>query len=81
MGRDDAENERVNGCGGFIGAGQSKWVAERLLLAARARGIPVNIVRPGYVVGSSVTGGEARGLHSKHPWPLSDNLPCRSTRQ
>ena len=43
-----------------LNAGQSKWVAERLLLEARRRGVPVNVVRPGYIVGSSLTGGMRR---------------------
>lgn len=34
----------------------SKWVAERLLLAARGRGIPASIYRPGQIVGDSETG-------------------------
>ncbi|RKP34594.1 hypothetical protein BJ085DRAFT_20706 [Dimargaris cristalligena] len=38
------------------GYGQSKWVAEKLLLQARARGYPCTIIRPGYIVGASQTG-------------------------
>ena len=38
------------------GYAQSKWVAEQLALAARARGLPVTIYRPGSVSGSSATG-------------------------
>ncbi|KAJ1919408.1 large subunit of alpha-aminoadipate reductase [Mycoemilia scoparia] len=38
------------------GYGQSKWVAEKLLMEARKRGLPVTIVRPGYVVGDSRSG-------------------------
>lgn len=38
------------------GYGQTKWVAERLLFTAAARGLAANIVRPGYVVGDSRTG-------------------------
>lgn len=37
------------------GYGQSKWVAERVLMAAAARGLTTVIVRPGYVVGDSRT--------------------------
>lgn len=44
-----------------IGYGQSKWVAEKLLMEVAKRGLAVNIVRPGYVVGDSVSGG-ASGL-------------------
>jgi len=50
---DDLEGSRV---GLRIGYGQSKWVAEKLLMAAQQRGAPVNIVRPGYVVGDSASG-------------------------
>ena len=39
-----------------IAYGQSKWVAERLLMQARKRGLPITIVRPGYVVGDSKSG-------------------------
>lgn len=35
---------------------QSKWVAERLVTIARARGLPVCIYRPGPVIGDSRTG-------------------------
>ena len=37
------------------GYGQSKWVAERLLMAAASRGLAAVIIRPGYVVGDSKT--------------------------
>ncbi|MGB8345909.1 MAG: amino acid adenylation domain-containing protein, partial [Ktedonobacteraceae bacterium] len=35
---------------------QSKWVAEKLVVGARARGLPVAIYRPGRVTGHSQTG-------------------------
>jgi amino acid adenylation domain-containing protein/thioester reductase-like protein len=35
---------------------QSKWVAERLVLSARDRGLPVSIYRPGLVTGDSASG-------------------------
>ncbi|KAF8318757.1 alpha-aminoadipate reductase Lys1p [Clavulina sp. PMI_390] len=38
-----------------IGYGQSKWVSEKVLMEAAKRGLAVNIVRPGYVVGDSVS--------------------------
>ncbi|HKX31268.1 MAG TPA: amino acid adenylation domain-containing protein, partial [Blastocatellia bacterium] len=38
------------------GYAQSKWVAERLVMAARARGLPVSIYRPGRIAGDSRTG-------------------------
>ncbi|KAJ1548360.1 large subunit of alpha-aminoadipate reductase [Cladochytrium tenue] len=50
---DDLEGARRGLRSGY---GQSKWVAERLVMRARARGVPATIVRPGYVVGHSVTG-------------------------
>ena len=37
------------------GYGQSKWVAERLLMTAASRGLAAAIIRPGYVVGDSKT--------------------------
>jgi thioester reductase-like protein len=53
---DDLEGTRT---GLKIGYGQSKWVAEKLLMEAARRGLAVNIVRPGYVVGDSTTAGKA----------------------
>ncbi|KAH7104976.1 alpha-aminoadipate reductase Lys1p [Auriculariales sp. MPI-PUGE-AT-0066] len=38
-----------------VGYGQSKWVSERILMEAARRGLPVRIVRPGYVLGDSKT--------------------------
>ena len=39
--------------GGYL---QSKWVADKLVLIARARGLPVSIYRPGLITGDSETG-------------------------
>ncbi|KAJ2782353.1 large subunit of alpha-aminoadipate reductase [Coemansia interrupta] len=50
---DDLEGSRR---GLSTGYGQSKWVAEKLLMHARQDGFPVTIVRPGYVLGHSQTG-------------------------
>ncbi|EJD54724.1 alpha-aminoadipate reductase Lys1p [Auricularia subglabra TFB-10046 SS5] len=36
-----------------VGYGQTKWVAERVLMEAARRGLGVRIVRPGYVLGDS----------------------------
>ncbi|KAJ1570054.1 large subunit of alpha-aminoadipate reductase [Nowakowskiella sp. JEL0078] len=55
---DDLEGARRGLNGGY---GQSKWVAEKLLLNARKRGIPATIVRPGYILGDTrfgVTNGD-----------------------
>lgn len=38
------------------GYSQSKWVAEKLVIAARSRGIPTFIYRPGMLTGHSQTG-------------------------
>lgn len=40
------------------GYGQSKWVSEKLLFEAGRRGLNGHIVRPGYVVGDSISAGE-----------------------
>lgn len=37
------------------GYGQSKWVAEKLTMIAASRGLRASIVRPGYVVGDSIS--------------------------
>lgn len=52
------ENDDLNGSrtGLKTGYGQSKWVAEQLVMAAVAHGARAGIVRPGYVVGDSQTG-------------------------
>lgn len=39
--------------GGYM---QSKWVAEKLVMIARSRGLPVAIYRPGLIAGHSQTG-------------------------
>lgn len=38
------------------GYAQTKWVAEKLVMAANARGIPASIYRPGMITGHSQTG-------------------------
>lgn len=48
------------------GYSQSKWVAEKLMMAARSRGLPVSIYRPGMVSGHSKTGASK-----------TDDLTCR----
>ncbi|XXX76424.1 amino acid adenylation domain-containing protein [Sorangium sp. So ce134] len=39
-----------------MGYSQSKWVAEKLVEAARSRGVPVTVFRPGVILGHSETG-------------------------
>ncbi|KAF9584076.1 large subunit of alpha-aminoadipate reductase [Lunasporangiospora selenospora] len=50
---DDLEGARFGLRSGY---GQSKWVAEKLIMAANANGLPATIVRPGYVLGHTRTG-------------------------
>ncbi|KAJ3207228.1 large subunit of alpha-aminoadipate reductase [Entophlyctis luteolus] len=50
---DDLEGARK---GLRTGYGQTKWVAEKLVMRARERGVPATIIRPGYIVGDSKTG-------------------------
>ena len=38
------------------GYGQTKWVAEQLVMRAKSRGVPATILRPGYIVGDSARG-------------------------
>lgn len=52
------ENDTLEGGKGLtVGYGQSKWVSEKILLEASALGVPITIIRPGYVVGHSRSGG------------------------
>ena len=52
-----AEDDDLDDVGApFGGYAQSKWVAEKLMLEADGRGIPVAIYRPGLVTGDSETG-------------------------
>ncbi len=48
------------------GYSQSKWVAEKLMMNARSRGLPVSIYRPGMICGDSKTGASK-----------ADDLACR----
>ena len=52
-----------------IGYAQTKWVAEKLMMIAHKRGIPVTIYRPGRISGHSQTG----------VWNLSD-FACRTIK-
>ncbi|KAJ3375884.1 large subunit of alpha-aminoadipate reductase [Allomyces arbusculus] len=55
---DALEGSRVGLRSGYA---QTKWVAERLCAQAAQRGVPVTVVRPGYIVGhaqSGVTNGD-----------------------
>jgi len=48
------------------GYSQTKWVSEKLLEAARDRGLPVSVYRPGHITGHSQTGAANTGdlLHT-----------------
>jgi amino acid adenylation domain-containing protein/thioester reductase-like protein len=51
------ETDELLSCEGYLdGYSQSKWVAERLVIAARDRGLPISIYRLGMVTGHSQTG-------------------------
>jgi L-aminoadipate-semialdehyde dehydrogenase len=51
---DDSLDDAASGL--VVGYGQSKWVAERILMLARERGMPITVLRPGYILGHSATG-------------------------
>lgn len=57
---DDLEGARMTLKTGY---GQTKWVSEKLLFEAGRRGLRGHIVRPGYVVGDSVSAGEIKRRH------------------
>lgn len=51
------EDDPLDGCADVIGGYcQSKWVAERLVMSAHERGIPVTVIRPGLIGCHSVSG-------------------------
>ena len=52
------ENESVDISESYVrlGYSQSKWVAEKLMENARAKGLPINIYRSAYIMGYSETG-------------------------
>lgn len=53
------ESDNLDGASTGLGSGygQSKWVAERLLMqASRERNLPAAIVRPGYILGDTRSG-------------------------
>ncbi|KAG0199061.1 hypothetical protein BGX28_007605 [Mortierella sp. GBA30] len=50
---DDLEGARHGLDSGY---GQSKWVAEKLIMAANKNGLPATIIRPGYILGHTRTG-------------------------
>jgi L-aminoadipate-semialdehyde dehydrogenase len=52
----ESDNMLASANGLTAGYGQSKWVAEQLVMRARMRGLPATIIRPGYIVGHSKTG-------------------------
>jgi phthiocerol/phenolphthiocerol synthesis type-I polyketide synthase E len=51
---EDDDTDSLSGL--FGGYGETKWVSEQLCKAARSRGIPVSIYRPGVLGGHSRTG-------------------------
>ena len=59
------ENDDLQGSsqGLATGYGQSKWVAEQLVREAERRGLQGAIIRPGYVLGDTHTGGKSSSLH------------------
>lgn len=63
---DDLEGARLNLKTGY---GQSKWVSEKLLFEAGRRGLNGHILRPGYVVGDSLSAGTFLYLIFMHVSP------------
>ena len=55
-----SEDDALEGSGRGLatGYGQSKWVSEYLVREAGTRGLRGGIIRPGYILGDSKTGGE-----------------------
>lgn len=51
------ETDSPTHCAGSVmGYTEAKWVAEQLVLTARARGVPASIYRPPFIMGDSRTG-------------------------
>lgn len=53
---DDLQGSRIDLPTGY---GQTKWVSEQLVMEAGRRGLQGAIVRPGYIVGDSITGSNS----------------------
>ena len=52
-----SEDDQLDGGPGLtVRYGQSKWIAEKLVMLAMTRGVPATIFRPGYITGHSMTG-------------------------
>jgi thioester reductase-like protein len=51
-----SEGDKPESPAGHSGYSQSKWVAEKLVMTAKERGLPVTIYRPGRITGDSKTG-------------------------
>lgn len=62
-----------------VGYGQTKWVAERVLMEAARRGLAVSIVRPGYVVGDSTSAGMSRAAPCPRPILIATQSPIPTT--
>ncbi|MFE2914000.1 thioester reductase domain-containing protein [Kitasatospora indigofera] len=61
------EEEPLTESDGVVGGyRQSKWVADSLMTAARERGIPTQVYRPGAITGSQVTGACATETFINH---------------
>jgi L-aminoadipate-semialdehyde dehydrogenase len=58
VGETVSESDNLEGSRTGLGSGygQSKWVSEKLIMRAQERGVPATIIRPGYIVGDSLTG-------------------------
>lgn len=61
---DDLEGSRTTLTTGY---GQSKWVAEKLIMEAGKRGLAGWTIRPSYVVGDSVSAGKCSLPHRTYP--------------
>jgi L-aminoadipate-semialdehyde dehydrogenase len=60
---DDLQGSRTHLPTGY---GQTKWVSEQLVTEAGRRGLQGSIVRPGYIVGDSATGGNGPKIINTH---------------
>ena len=61
----ESDDLKLSAKGLMAGYGQTKWVSEKLIMRSRTKGYKATIVRPGYILGDSKSGGRFIALLPK----------------